>query len=68
MRKDVARCREDHDIEEAAAIMEKNDTRHPLALNCQQQETGIFSLMDLARRQIARKTADEALTELCRSA
>ena len=68
MRQDVARCHEDDATENVGAIMEKAGTRHLLVLNSQEQETGILSLLDLARRQIAGKTATEALTELCRGA
>ena len=68
IRRDVARCCEDDDITKASAIMGEKGTRHLLVLNEPDQETGILSLLDLARRQIAGKTAAEALTELCRSA
>ena len=65
MRQDVARCHEDDATEDVGAIMEKAGTRHILVLNSQARETGILSLWDLARRQIAEKTAAVALTELC---
>jgi predicted transcriptional regulator len=65
MRQDVTRCHEDDATEDVGAIMEKAGTRHLLVLNSQEQETGILSLWDLARRQIAGKTANEALTALC---
>lgn len=68
MRQDVARCHDDDATEEVGAIMEKARTRHLLVLNSQEQEMGILSLLDLARRQIAGKTAGEALKVLCRSA
>jgi len=67
MRQDVARCHEDDATENVGAIMEKAGTRHLLVLNGQEQETGILSLPDLARRQIVGKTANEALTALCRT-
>jgi len=67
MRQDVARCHEDDATEDVGAIMEKAGTRHILVLNSQDRETGILSLWDLARRQIAGKTAAEALKALCRN-
>ena len=67
MRRDVARCHEDDATEEVGAIMEKAGIQHLLVLNSQEQEMGILSLWDLARRQIAGKTADEALKALCRT-
>jgi predicted transcriptional regulator len=66
-RRDVVRCHEDDATEDVGAIMEKAGTRHLLVLNSQEQETGILSLLDLARRQIAGKTAAEVLKALCRT-
>jgi predicted transcriptional regulator len=67
MRQDVARCREDQDIEEAATIMGKNGTRHLLVVNAQDRIIGILSPLNLARQRAARESVRQILGALCGS-
>ena len=65
-RQDVVRCREDQNLEDAVKIMEREETRHLLVLNEQEQVTGLLSLPDLARWKITGKAAYKVLKAMCR--
>ncbi|MCF7855077.1 MAG: CBS domain-containing protein [Candidatus Pacebacteria bacterium] len=65
MRQDVVRCKEDRDIEEAAALMDREKTQHLVVVNNQDEVTGILSLLNSARQQVAEGNAKSVLNVLC---